>query len=80
MGNAIDQRIERVNTLLDRLDRLPAELDEVERRLYEPCTARTFADLVDRRRALLIEKERVERELKENFKIILGNDREDKEL
>lgn len=65
-----DHRINRINALLDRLDRIPGELDAIHARLDAGNISREeFARLVDRRRALYIEKENKERELKEVYKI-----------
>lgn len=65
------KRINRINTLLDRLDRIPKELDEIHEKLYHPggFTREAYARLVDRRSALYIEQERVENELKKVYKM-----------
>lgn len=63
-------RINRINTLLDRLDRIPAELDTISEKLYSKgLTRNEFIKLVDQRRALYIEQENKERELKQVYKI-----------
>lgn len=68
--NVLDGRIKRINHLLSRLDRIPEELREVESQLYKNGLSRDdFARLVDRRNALYIEHERVEREVKQEYKL-----------
>lgn len=68
--NVLDGRINRINQLLSRLDRIPEELREVENQLYKDGLSRDeFARLVDRRNALYIEHERVEREVKQEYKL-----------
>ncbi|WP_303028281.1 hypothetical protein, partial [Bacteroides acidifaciens] len=65
-------RINRINELLDRLDKIPGELDAIHERLYAGNLDRNeFAGLTDRRTALFIEQENKERELKEVYKIKL---------
>lgn len=71
MSDVIEQRIERISHLLDRLDHIPGEIDQLNRRLFDGgMTREEFVRLVDRRSALIIEQERVERELKETYKLI----------
>lgn len=71
MSDVVEQRIARISQLLDRLDHIPGELDQLNRRLFDGgLTREEFARLVDRRSALLIEQERVEKELKETYKMI----------
>lgn len=68
--NVLEKRINRINQLLARLDRIPEELLEVENQLYKDGLSRDdFARLVDRRNALYIEHERVEREVKQEYKM-----------
>lgn len=63
-------RINRINQLLDRLDKIPGELDTITERLYSGnLTREEFATLIDRRRALYIEQENKEYELKKVYKI-----------
>ena len=58
--------------LLDRLDKIPGELDAIHEKLYAGNMDRnTFAKLVDQRSSLYIEVENKERELKEVYKIKL---------
>lgn len=66
-------RINRINTLLDRLDRIPAELDDIHEKLFHPggFSREEYAALVDRRNALHIEYDRVENELKKVYKMKL---------
>ncbi len=64
------RRINRINDLLDRLDRIPFELDVISERLYTGnITREEFASLVDRRNALYIELENKEHEIKEVYRI-----------
>lgn len=65
------ERIDRINNLLDRLDHIPRELDEVHDKLFNPggYDRNEYASLVDKRNALLIEQERVERELREVYRM-----------
>ncbi|WP_242357544.1 MULTISPECIES: hypothetical protein [Bacteroidaceae] len=70
--SAEQHRINRINELLDRLDKIPGELDAIHERLYAGNLDRNeFAGLTDRRTALFIEQENKERELKEVYKIKL---------
>ncbi len=70
--SAEQHRINRINELLDRLDKIPSELDAIHDRLYAGNLDRNeFAGLTDRRTALFIEQENKERELKEVYKIKL---------
>lgn len=65
-------RIKRINELLDRLDKIPTELDTIHEKLFAGNIDRNeFAKLVDRRSSLIIEAENKERELKEVYKIKL---------
>lgn len=70
-GSAEQARIDRINKILDRLERIPKELDEVHEKLYNPggFTRDEYARLVDRRNALYIERERLEREAREAYHI-----------
>lgn len=70
-GSAEQARIDRINKILDRLERIPKELDEVHEKLYNPggFTRDEYARLVDRRNALYIESERLEREAREAYHI-----------
>lgn len=70
-GSAEQMRIDRINKILDRLERIPKELDEVHEKLYNPggFTRDEYARLVDRRNALCIEYERLEREAREAYHI-----------
>ena len=70
--SAEQHRINRINELLNRLDKIPGELDAIHERLYAGNLDRNeFAGLTDRRTALFIEQENKERELKEVYKIKL---------
>lgn len=70
--SAEQHRINRINELLDWLDKIPGELDAIHDRLYAGNLDRNeFAGLTDRRTALFIEQENKERELKEVYKIKL---------
>lgn len=63
-------RINRINELLDRLDRIPGELDVINEKLMGGrITREEFLRLTDRRRALYIEQENKEQELKQVYKI-----------
>jgi len=63
------ERINRINKLLDRLDRIPLLLDELHEKLFNPkgYDRNEYACLVDERNNLLHEQERVERELREVY-------------
>lgn len=68
--NVIDHRINRINQLLDRLDKIPQELDAINERLFDgELDRKTFTHLVDKRNNLLIEQENKEREIKEVYKM-----------
>lgn len=70
-GSAEQMRIDRINKILNRLERIPKELDEVHEKLYNPggFTRDEYARLVDRRNALYIEQERLEREAREVYHV-----------
>ena len=67
--SAEQMRINRIDKILDRLDRIPRELDEINEKLYNPggFTRDEYARLEDRRGALYIEQERLEKEAKEVY-------------
>lgn len=68
--DVIDDRINRINQLLARLDKIPQELDAINERLFAGEMDRiTFVRLVERRSNLLIEQENKEREIKEVYKM-----------
>lgn len=68
--DVLTRRINRINQLLARLDRIPEELREIETKLHKGGICRDeFAHLVDKRNALIIEHERVERELRQEYKL-----------
>lgn len=72
LEDSVEQRrINRINSLLDRLDKIPHELDEIHDKLFNPSgfNRNEYAALVDRRNALLIEHDRVENELKKVYKM-----------
>lgn len=66
-------RINRINMLLDRLDKIPGEIDRIHERLFKPAvlTRKEYADLVSRRNNLYVEHDRVESELKKVYKMNL---------
>lgn len=68
-ASAEQMRINRIDKILDRLDRIPRELDEIHEKLYTPggFTREEYARLVDKRNALYIEQERLEREAREVY-------------
>lgn len=69
-ASAEEMRIRRIEGLLRRAGEIPRELDRITDRLYAGgLTAQDFARLVDRRNALLIERERVEHELRETYRM-----------
>lgn len=60
--SAEQHRINRINELLDRLDKIPVELDAIHEKLFAGNMGRNeFAELVDRRSSLIIEAENKER-------------------
>lgn len=65
------ERINRINKLLDRLDKIPKELDAIHDKLFNPrgFSRDEYAKLVDQRHNLMHEHDRVERELKEVFRV-----------
>lgn len=68
-GSAEQDRINRIDKILDRLDKIPRELDEIHEKLFNPkgFDRDEYARIVDRRNALYIEQERLEREAKEVY-------------
>lgn len=68
----VEHRIKRVNQLLDRLDKIPQELDAINEKLFAGGMDRTtFVRLVDKRNNLLVEQQNKEKELKEVYQIRL---------
>lgn len=66
----IDHRINRINLLLDRLDKIPQELDAINEKLFAGGLDRmTFVRLVDQRNNLTQEQENKTKELKEVYKM-----------
>lgn len=64
----IDHRINRINLLLDRLDKIPQELDAINEKLFAGGLDRmTFVRLVDQRNNLTQEQENKTKELKEVY-------------
>lgn len=71
MNDVIEQRISRINHILDRLDKIPGEIDRINEKLFNGnITREDFARMVDKRSSLIIEQERLEKELKTEYKII----------
>lgn len=66
-------RINRINKLLDRLDRIPGELDRIHEKLLNPAgfTRDEYVALVTHRNNLQMEYSRVENELKKVYKMKL---------
>lgn len=63
-------RINRINHLLDRLDRIPVELDNIHDKLMKGgITINEYIRLVDQRKNLYQEMENKENELKQVYKI-----------
>lgn len=67
------ERINRINKLLARLDRIPNELDAIHEKLFssDGFNRDEFARLVDKRANLQYEQTRVERELKDTYRLRL---------
>jgi|GEM_PF-885763 len=65
------RRINRINYLLDRLDKIPNELDSIHEKLFNPSglDRDQYAALVDTRNALIIEQDRVENDLRKTYKM-----------
>jgi len=65
------RRINRINYLLDRLDKIPNELDSIHEKLFNPSglDRDQYAALVDIRNALIIEQDRVENDLRKTYKM-----------
>lgn len=73
-NDSVEQhRINRINMLLDRLDRIPGELDRIHEKLLNPAgfTRDEYIALVSRRDNLYVEHGRVENELKQVYKMKL---------
>ena len=68
METAEEYRIRRIEELLRRLEEIPRELDRITHRLFRGnMNTREFAQLVDRRNNLLVEKMKVENDLKNHY-------------
>lgn len=71
-SDSVEQhRINRINMLLDRLDRIPGELDRIHEKLLNPAgfTRDEYIALVNRRDNLYVEYDRVENELKKAYRM-----------
>ena len=71
--NMEQERINRINKLLDRLDRIPNEMDAIHEKLFstDGFSRDEFARLVDKRTNLMYEQVRVEKELKDTYRMKL---------
>lgn len=70
--DVIEHRINRINRLLDRLGKIPQELDAIDEKLFAGGMDRmTFVRLVDKRNNLLVEQQNKQKELKEVYQIRL---------
>lgn len=75
MSSVDQQRIDRINCILDRLDAIPEEIDVIHEQLFAGNMSRdAFTRLVDRRKALYIELENKKRELHEVYRITTGGE------
>ena len=62
-----EDRINRINTLLDRLQRISIELDRIHERLHTELSRQEFTELVTRRSNLMEEQALKEQELKKAY-------------
>lgn len=62
------ERVNRINTLLDRLQRISIELDRVHEKLHTGLSRQEFTELVDERSNLMEEQTLKEQELKETYR------------
>lgn len=71
MSSVDQQRIDRINHILARLDVIPEEIDAIHERLFAGNLTRdAFTQLTDRRKALYIELENKKRELRDVYRIL----------
>ena len=73
-NDSVEQhRINRINMLLDRLDKIPGEIDRIHEKLLNPAgfTRDEYIAMVSRRANLYVEYDRVENELKKVYKMKL---------
>ncbi|EOA54333.1 hypothetical protein HMPREF1214_04159 [Bacteroides sp. HPS0048] len=61
------EKVNRINTLLDRLQRISIELDRVHEKLHTELSRQEFTELVDERSNLMKEQVLKEQELKETY-------------
>lgn len=62
------ERVNHINTLLDRLQRISIELDRVHEKLHTGLSRQEFTELVDERSNLMEEQTLKEQELKETYR------------
>lgn len=62
-----EEKIYRINTLLDRLVQIPVELDYIHEKLHTGLSRQEFIELVAKRSDLMNEYDVKERELKEIY-------------
>ncbi len=61
------ERVNHINTLLDRLQRISIELDRIHEKLYMGLTRQEFTELVIKRNNLMEEQVLKEQELKDTY-------------
>ena len=72
-----DERIRAVSRMLDRLPRVDARIDEVNALLFRRgIAAAEFRRLVDERSALLMERDRLQRRLREAYGVVPEQEQE----
>lgn len=64
---AEQKRINHINELLDRLDKIPFELDRIHEKLYKVLSRRQFEELVAKRSNLIEEQITKEQELRDTY-------------
>jgi len=69
------RRRERIEQLLNRLDKIPDKVEDIDHKIFNRClTRKRFERLVASRNYLLSEQENKQRELKELYQIMKADD------
>lgn len=76
--NVVDERIARIQKIMDRLPVIEARLDEIEKQVMcGGMTAGEFQAIVTERSNLLLERKRLEQKMKHEYRIMLDKESED---
>lgn len=73
-----DQRIKRIEYILDELPRIEERIDRINAQIgYRDMTVKQFCDLVSERSTLVKRYNELNREAKENYRLVIGMEKGD---